>query len=211
MLYNRGIQDIPGDANKNNQDYKVYATWCAMYVRCYSNVKQKTRPTYIGTTVCDEWIYYSNFKKWYLNNYIEGYDLDKDIIDGTSKIYSPKTCAFVPNIINSCIIDGNASSSRTYPIGVHYRSKPSDMINEFTNPYQARLCKYKKRVSCGCFSTPEEAHRAWQIAKRDYLLELMSMYCNDVVPEVIQGLQRRVDILNDDIKNNRETKSISKV
>ncbi len=210
MLYNIGIMDVPGDGNIKSPDNKIYKTWCSIFVRCYSPVSLKNRPTYELTEVCDEWKLYSNFKKWYISNYIEGYFLDKDIIDGTSHIYSPYTCSFVPNIINCCILDGNSKNSNL-PIGVHYRPKGKDMVNEFSNPYQARLWKYKKRVSLGCYPTPYDAHKAWQFGKKEYLIELINDYSDKVTPEVVVGLQRRIDLLTDDIKKSRITNSISKI
>lgn len=60
----------------------------------------KNKPTYEGCTVCDEWLYFSNFKKWFDENYIEGFQLDKDIIIRGNKVYSPQTCCFVPKEIN---------------------------------------------------------------------------------------------------------------
>lgn len=208
MICGVGINDIIGSTNKKHPDYVVYKFWKNMITRSYSNYTHNLQPTYIGTIVCDEWKYISNFKEWFFLNYKEGYQLDKDIIDGTSKIYSPQTCAFVPSLINSCVLSSETSE---YPLGVSYHKKHKDMIKERSKPYESLIRKYGRQKTIGTYSTPEEAHKAWQIAKRDYLLELIDKYKNDVIVEVIQGLQRRVDILNDDIKNNRETKSLSKV
>lgn len=212
LVYGIGINDVYGDCIRTSEFIIVYSAWKGMLQRCYSPIWLEKHPSYIGTKVCDEWKYYSNYKSWHLNNYIEGYELDKDIIDGKSKIYSPYTCSFVPPLINTCILDGgNTSYSSPYPLGVSYHKKAKQMKNERSRPYETNITLYGKRKNLGSFKTPEEAHKAWQFTKRDYLLELINKYCNDVVPEVIQGLQRRVDILNYDIKNSRETKSLSKV
>ena len=43
---------------------KYYAAWTRMLERCYSNKYLESRPSYIGTSVCSEWLYATSFKKW---------------------------------------------------------------------------------------------------------------------------------------------------
>ncbi len=40
-----------------------YTVWKSMLERCYSEKFLESRPSYIGTTVCSEWVYASAFKK----------------------------------------------------------------------------------------------------------------------------------------------------
>lgn len=206
-FYGHGICDIKGDASMTNPNRVIYCTWQRMLDRCYSN---KAKDSYIGTVVCDEWKYYSKFKEWYLINYKEGYQLDKDIIGGSKKIYSPETCAFVPKELNYCILDsaGNASS---YGMGVIYRKRPKDMVSEYSKPYCAKISLYNKTTYLGVYATPEEAHRAWQLEKKKYIEKLIELYKNDVIPEVIDGLQKRVDILKNDIESFNITLTINKI
>lgn len=51
--------------------------------------------------MCKEWHMYENFYKWFKDNYIEGFSLDKDIAIEGNKEYSPTACAFVPQSVNS--------------------------------------------------------------------------------------------------------------
>ena len=209
LVYGYGINDIVGNeidgyANSKN---KCYQTWGGILERCFSESFHEKYTSYIGTTLCDEWKYYSEFKKWYDDNKKDGYELDKDIIGGNRKHYSPSTCAFVPSIINCCILDGKKRTLNLLPLGITYH-KAEKYKNK---PYETQLRRYKKLISYGYHSTPEEAHKARQIAKRDYLLELMDKYSSDVIPEVINGLQRRVDILSYDIINGNITISINQV
>lgn len=206
MIYGWGINDVPGDAARNGPNKKIYATWQDMIRRCHSPKYHADRPSYIGTVVCDEWKYYSNFKKWFLDNYVEGYDLDKDIIDGKSKIYGPHTCAFIPNTINTCIIDPS-DDGKTLPIGVRFLNDDKNR----TKPYAANIKKCKKRIPLGVYSTPEAAHRAWQRAKKEYIIELSEQYKNNVPPAVIDGLLRRASILEDDLLHHRITINVNKV
>ena len=54
-----------------------------MLSRTVNELNKSKMPAYKDATVCDEWLIYSNFKKWFdnpNNGYIEGYGLDKDIL-----------------------------------------------------------------------------------------------------------------------------------
>lgn len=43
----------------------AYRRWFDMMRRCYDPKWQKTHPAYVGTQVCEEWLNYQNFAKWY--------------------------------------------------------------------------------------------------------------------------------------------------
>jgi len=82
-------------ARENGKLTVRYNTWADMIQRCYDPKWHDKKPTYTGCTVCDEWHNYQVFSEWFEDNYIEGFQLDKDIkIDG-NKVYSPETCMFV--------------------------------------------------------------------------------------------------------------------
>ena len=91
-----GINDYSGRVIIDNKAILSYQTWKDMIIRCYGNKKNG----YKDCKVCDEWLKFSNFKRWFDENYIEGYVLDKDIINFGNKEYSPKNCIFVPKDIN---------------------------------------------------------------------------------------------------------------
>lgn len=96
-----------------------------MLTRCYNHKSLKKNPSYIGCSVCDEWLTYSNFKRWYedpINGYREGYHLDKDILVKGNKVYSPETCCFVPHSIN-CLLLTRQRKRGALPIGVTIRHK----------------------------------------------------------------------------------------
>lgn len=73
---------------------KSYVAWKNMIHRCY-NKKNKRYKNYggVGIVICDEWHLYSNFEKWYDENYVDSYQIDKDINMGGC--YSPENCVFV--------------------------------------------------------------------------------------------------------------------
>ena len=99
LIFNNGINDYDDITYRNGRDIKSYSVWHSMLQRCYDDKYHIKHPTYEGCTVCDEWLYFSNFKKWFDENYIEGTQLDKDIFS-KNKVYSPETCCFVPREIN---------------------------------------------------------------------------------------------------------------
>ncbi|HCQ0858605.1 TPA: hypothetical protein OGU99_000531 [Escherichia coli] len=204
MIYNFGINDIPGDSIPSSLDYHIYDKWTGIIRRCYSLKRTDKNLSYINTTVCDEWKYYSNFKKWFKLHYIEGYQLDKDIIGGDKDIYSPETCAFIPGLINSCIIDGNRGNNY---IGVSYFND-----DRCSKKYRPAICKFGKQIrNFGLFHTPEEAHQVWQREKIKYLYEIIEKYSSVVDLRVINGIKRRIDILQYDLDNGLITETISKI
>lgn len=92
---------------KTRHDHKLhYQTWLDMIKRCYKPKDDMTAKTYRGVTVCEEWHNYQNFAKWFDENYIEGFKLDKDFKVLGNKVYSPTTCVFLPAEINSFLTGG---------------------------------------------------------------------------------------------------------
>ena len=81
----------------------AYTTWQNMLRRCYYT---KNHTNYSRAIVCDEWHKFSNFLEWWKNNFVEGFELDKDFKsllifnDTSTKLYSPETCQFVPKWLN---------------------------------------------------------------------------------------------------------------
>lgn len=84
----------------NRNHTKQYSTWKGMLGRCYSEKKLIERPTYQGCSVSDEWLNFQVFAKWFDENYIEGFELDKDCIFKGNKVYNPQTCMFVSQLTN---------------------------------------------------------------------------------------------------------------
>lgn len=145
-----------------------YASWKQMLTRCYSEAYKTKTPTYKSAIVCEEWKRFSQFKKWFDCNYVEGYVLDKDILVKGNKLYSPETCCFVPQEINALLIKHD-SKRGVYPIGVSKHGKK----------YCARVNKYKLgNIWIGTFDTTEEAFNAYKEAKENYIKELSKKYYN---------------------------------
>lgn len=172
LVYGVGINDYKGNIKYNHVHILSYHTWGQMLKRCYSQDFLSKNRTYIGCVVCDEWLFFSNFKKWFDKNYIDGYSLDKDIIYKGNKIYSPDTCCFVPNEIN-VLLCKSGKQRGCMPIGVHQR----EMANGFK--YVAYMNKFGRRVHLGTFNTPNEAFTAYKHAKEAHIQEMATQYYKD--------------------------------
>ena len=157
--------------NKDNS--KSYEIWYGMMKRCYDkNGKRYKGYGGKGVIVCEGWHNFQNFAKWYEENYYEvkgeRMDLDKDILVKGNKIYSPKTCIFVPRRINTLFVR-NDEKRGSLPIGVcSYKDK-------------YRVVPIKDKF-LGTFDTPEEAFHAYKIAKEKYIKEIADEY-KDRIPK----------------------------
>lgn len=156
-----GINDYDGKININGQDIKSYKTWRDILNRCYNEKERGKYPTYQNVVVCDEWFYFSNFKKWYDENYRWDLvamgirlDLDKDLLSGDSKIYSPKTCCFIPHKINGFMTNKRSSNTSGYT-GVSWNKK--------SNKWQVRIRRFidGKLVNLGSYVNIEDANKMY--------------------------------------------------
>lgn len=167
-IFGVGVNDYEGAIRSGGVLLYAYGCWQKMIERCYREDYFIKAPTYKGCSVCDEWHYFSNFKKWFDENYVDGYALDKDILVKGNKIYSPDTCCFVPTEINSLLVKKNATRGK-YPIGVSMNY----------GKYRAQIKKYGKTIVVGTFDTPEQAFAAYKEAKEKHIQEMATQYFND--------------------------------
>lgn len=93
---------------------KIYNAWYNMKSRVKNN------PSYKDCAIVRNGGSFLNFKTFYDNNYIENYELDKDLL-GDGKLYSPETCCFVPHKINTLLKTQRKDSF--LPIGVFKNGK----------------------------------------------------------------------------------------
>ena len=160
---------------------KYYTAWGSMLERCYSKKFLESRPSYIGTSVCSEWLYATAFKKWLEQQDWHGKCLDKDIVVPGSKLYSPETCAFVLQATNSFVTARDACRG-DYPIGVSLHKLAGKYIALCQNLFTGKL------EHLGYFSTPEEAHEAWRKRKHE-LAQLVANTESDI--RVVEALRKR--------------------
>ena len=173
----------------NDADYVVWSiingrrvrcpansSWMRMLTRCYSAKFHHRSPTYIGVKVCDEWLSFMAFRKWWVENQVDGWHMDKDVLSD-DRIYSPDTCIFVPAWLNTFTIDSWAARGE-WPIGVCFDRRRRKFGSRCRHPFG-------KREHLGYFSTPEEAHAAWLARKLEMAHELKNLM-DDVDTRIFQ-------------------------
>jgi hypothetical protein len=151
-----------------------YLKWRNMLQRCYSPTEQKRNPTYIGCTVCEEWLLFSNFRSWMETQDWEGKDLDKDILFIGNKVYSPEACVFIHERVNSFTLD-RVFDSGDHPLGVRLDRASGRFVARCSNPFTLR------REHLGYFNCSNEAHQAWKRRKNELAIQLAdSSYVDDI-------------------------------
>lgn len=183
LVCGKGINDCINGTSINGKHTKCYSLWKAMLERCYNKKHLKRYPTYEVCTVCDEWLLFSNFKKWFDKNYKEGYHLDKDILVQGNKIYSPNTCAFIPAHINTIICD-SSSKRGEYKIGVTWC--------RYHNKFSAHAKIKKREKFLGYYKDEESAFNAYKKAKSAEIRRVAkeSFNRNEINKDVYMALLR---------------------
>lgn len=168
-----------GDTVVKKEDHSKggsYRVWVDMIERCYSKTRYKKYKSYDDCSVCNEWLCYANFKKWYNENYYnieeETMCIDKDIIVKGNKIYSPDTCVFVPQRINKLFVN-NKSNRGKYPIGVTY---------DMSTGYFVSIVRENNRNLKTYHKTPEDAFNSYKERKEEIIKKVADEY-KDKIPQ----------------------------
>jgi hypothetical protein len=160
--------------NTNKKETKTYKHWRSMLQRCYNEKAIERRKNYKGCTVVEEWHNFQNFAKWFEDNYMEGWQLDKDILVKGNKVYSPQTCCFLPPEIN-----------------IQFTSKTNKKLSGIVKRKNSFLCQVGingKRVYIGSYKTEEEAAYNYRITREDYIKVLANKYKQELSDQVFNTL-----------------------
>ncbi len=164
---------------------QYYARWKNMIRRCYSRNQDN------DVVVCDDWLVYSNFKYWMiqqekLHGDLTSLQLDKDILsDGL--MYSPSACAFVTAEVNLFV--HVSRKPRNLPIGVTISDRYG-YKSQCRNPFDRKSSNH-----IGYFDTKEDAHEAWRLKKHEYACRLADI---ETDPRVSISLRSRYVKCNHD-------------
>lgn len=165
-VFGVGINDANYSVNPSGGDKCVfYIKWARMLYRCYSESHHRVHPSYSGVTVCEDWLTFSKFKAWMELQDWQGKELDKDILCPGNKVYGPENCAFVSHAVNAFVLE-RARDRGLWPVGVYFDREK--------NKYRAHMNLDGRQKKLGRFNTPEQAHLAWAVAKRELLETLLS-------------------------------------
>lgn len=168
---------------------KYYSLWKGILSRCYDESQVSKFPSYRGVKVCEEWHNFQNFAEWckhqeFLNSKDTNgryFQLDKDILIKGNKVYSPETCCFVPNEINSLIL-GSKNARGEYPLGVYYYRR--------NGKFRSALLRNGKHESLGYFDTPKDAFLAYKKAKESHIKDVANKWMGKISDRAYQALMK---------------------
>lgn len=170
-----------GDGSGEHTD--SYRRWLRILQRCHSTIYQAAQPTYIGCSVAPEWHNFQNFAEWHEENcksYMQGWQLYKDILVKGNRVYSPETCCFVPQEINSMFTKNNKVRG-AYPIGVSKRGSKFRARMSISIPISITL-------NIGTFNTMEEAFDSYKRTKEQHIKIIADKYKTQITETVYQAL-----------------------
>lgn len=153
----------------------TYRSWYCPHFRAWQGTMQRGhsvkfkqhKPTYKDCSVDMRWKYFSEFLGWSLKGFVEGWELDKDLLVKDNKVYGPDTCAYVPTYLNNLI---KPKTSKTgLPFGV---SRQEERKGTF-------IITAAKGKAIGGFKTATEAHRAWQSIKAGQISLTLTRYAEE--------------------------------
>ena len=133
--------------------------WAAMIKRCYCK-KSKSYPFYgaKGVTVCNEWLNFQNYCRWYVENVTDdSMRVDKDFLSNGCKIYSPATCSVVSHQRNSEI---------SVAKGYSFISPSGEEVEIFN---LRKFCRENNLIQSSMSSIVHggmKNHRGWTIGRR---------------------------------------------
>ena len=168
-VYDVGINDadyqISKLANGENLRCPYYQRWQNMLERSFSKSYKKKYPSYTKTSCCEEWIYFSNFKKWMESKKWKNMELDKDILVKDNNLYSPDTCIFAPPELNKLAAVHRKNGSTLPGVSV---TKNGD--------FRARTKTPTGTINLGRYKTLERAATAWLDYHKDKLRKAAKTY-----------------------------------
>jgi hypothetical protein len=160
-----------------------FSAWKGMLMRCYSEKYKSKKPTYLGCSVCEEWLTFSNFKKWMENQDWHGKQLDKDILCAGNKIYSPDNCCFVSAKLNNFLTSSGATRGE-YLIGASFHAKKKAFEVRCSNPFTGKI-EY-----LGAYSDDIQAHKAWAKRKSEIALMYAEIETNEKLKSSLVELSK---------------------
>jgi len=181
LIYGVGLNDanyLVVDLSTGKQIFcPYYKRWSGRLQRGYCPLLHKRRPTYIGCSVCPEWLVFSNFRKWMETQDWFGKELDKDLLSTGNKLYSPETCIFISTTVNNLLLQTRQDSSKA---GVH-KTYSRFKVERF----HAQISIGGKAKGLGTFNTEIEAHTKYLEAKKAYIIELANLPENFYIKEML--------------------------
>lgn len=172
VLFDIGVNDLLFESH--TQAYKI---WKHLLMRCYDKKFQGKHRSYMDCQMSDDWLKFSSFKYWFDSHYVEGWDIDKDVILKGNKLYSASTCCFLPHEINGTLAKSDKKRGEC-PIGV----------TKHGHGYRAYCVENGVRINLGTFKDKNTAFLAYKNEKERYLKILADKYKNMLEPRAYEAL-----------------------
>jgi len=186
-VYGIGINNLKFPTKNKRSILKEYDLWTDMLKRSTEKF-WKTNPSYIGTSISDNFKHYSFFYEWcqeqvgFGNKEENGrsWQLDKDLLIKGNKLYSEDTCCFVPARINTLLTNCRDYRGEYY-IGVNWHKGEAK--------FRAQ-CKdgVGKQKHLGYFDAAHEAFEAYKKFKENLIKEVASFYKDRLDPRAYNAL-----------------------
>ena len=155
-----GIGKYNSSTNKT-----AYDIWRGIISRCYSTNIKKSCAMYKDCTVDTDWHNFQNFAKWFEENYVDGFDLDKDLLYKGNKVYSAKTCCFLPSQVNSLFV-----------IQKSKRNNGIIGVQKVSNKFSVMLKIKNKPTYLGLFVCQQSAFLAYKKAKEQNIKNMANEF-----------------------------------
>ena len=189
--YGVGVNDWAGSVMVDGKKIREYTLWARMLERCFDEKTKQKYPTYQGVTCSKEWLLMTSFIEDVskMKGYdLEGWQLDKDILQKGNKLYSKDTCCFVPLEVNMLLTKRDKARGE-WPVGVYFNKRDGKFV--------ARLKINGKQKFLGYFTTPEEAFFAYKLAKEDQIKVVAEKWKHQLDERVFQALMDYEVSIND--------------
>ncbi len=165
---------------------RTYQAWNSMLNRCYNESYHKNNPSYKECSVDERWYNFQVFAEWFEENNVEDFHLDKDILFKGNKVYSPETCCFVPQEVNSLILSCRSKRGE-YPQGV----------SKFREAFRAHLSINGKQTCLGTYKTPEEAFKVYKDKKEIQIKSVAKFWKHQITEACYKALVNYKIEIND--------------
>ena len=182
LVFGVGINDWDGSVRVDGKKIMEHQLWQDMLKRCFSEKYKQRRPTYKDVTCSKEWLSMTKFiddVSKMKGCGLKGWELDKDIIQKGSKLYSKDTCCFVPQEIN-LLLTKRDNYRGEWPVGVYF--------HKATGKLTAQLRINGKNKFLGLFTTPDEAFQAYKLAKEAHIKVVAEKWKHQLDERVFQAL-----------------------
>ena len=141
---------------------------------------RKRNESYLECKLSSEWEDFENFLKWYSKNYVQGWQIDKDLFGWDTKMYSSQTCCFIPARLNSFLVNLRAIFEGEMH-GWYYRDKYGVFVASVSDTG-------RKKIHLGHFKSEYGAKIAYISGKFKILDSIVNDYKNQLPNATLEQL-----------------------